>query len=32
LTGLPDKARVVVQLRGGLRVGRAATIAEEPIR
>ena len=30
--GLPDKAQVVVQLRGGLRVGRAATIAEEPIR
>jgi HlyD family secretion protein len=30
--GLSDKARVVVQLRGGLRVGRAATIAEEPIR
>ena len=30
--GLPDKAQVVVQLRSGLRVGRAATIAEEPIR
>jgi HlyD family secretion protein len=30
--GLPDKARVVVQLRGGLRDGRAATIAEEPKR
>jgi HlyD family secretion protein len=30
--GLPDKARVVVQLRGGLREGRAATIAEEPKR
>ena len=30
--GLPDKARVVVQLRGGLRDGRAATIAEEPMR
>jgi HlyD family secretion protein len=30
--GLPDKARVAVQLRGGLRVGRAATIAEEPSR
>ncbi len=30
--GLPDKARVVVQLRSGLRVGRAATIAEEPRR
>jgi HlyD family secretion protein len=28
--GLPDKARVVVQLRSGLRAGRAATIAEEP--
>ena len=28
--GLPDKAQVVVQLRSGLRVGRAATIAEEP--
>ena len=28
--GLPDKARVVVQLRSGLRDGRAATIAEEP--
>lgn len=28
--GLPDKARVVVQLRGGLRDGRAATIAKEP--
>jgi len=30
--GLPDKVQVVVQLRSGLRVGRAATIAEEPIR
>ena len=30
--GLPDKAQVVVQLRGGLRDGRAATIAEEPKR
>jgi len=30
--GLPDKARVVVQLRSGLRDGRAATIAEEPSR
>jgi HlyD family secretion protein len=30
--GLPDKARVVVQLRSGLRDGRAATIAEEPKR
>jgi HlyD family secretion protein len=30
--GLPDKALVVVQLRGGLRDGRAATIAEEPKR
>ena len=30
--GVPDKARVVVQLRSGLRVGRAATIAEEPSR
>ena len=30
--GLPDKARVVVQLRSGLRDGRAATIAEEPNR
>jgi HlyD family secretion protein len=30
--GMPDKARVVVQLRSGLRVGRAATIAEEPNR
>ena len=28
--GLPDKARVVVQLPSGLRDGRAATIAEEP--
>ena len=28
--GLPDKARVVAQLRSGLRDGRAATIAEEP--
>ena len=28
--GVPDKAQVVVQLRSGLRVGRAATIAEEP--
>ena len=27
--GLPDKARVVVQLRSGLREGRAATIAEK---
>jgi HlyD family secretion protein len=30
--GLPDKAQVVVQLRGGLREGRATTIAEEPKR
>ena len=30
--GLPDNARMVVQLRGGLRVGRAATIAAEPSR
>jgi HlyD family secretion protein len=30
--GLPDKAQVAVQLRGGLRDGRAATIAEEPKR
>jgi HlyD family secretion protein len=30
--GLPDKARVVVQLSNGLRDGRAATIAEEPNR
>jgi len=30
--GLPDKAKVVVQLRGGLRVGRAVTIAEKPSR
>jgi len=28
--GLPDKARVVVQLRSGLREGRSATIAEKP--
>jgi HlyD family secretion protein len=28
--GLPDKARVVVQLRNGLREGRSATIAEKP--
>ena len=28
--GLPDKARVVVQLRSGLREGRSATIAEMP--
>ena len=28
--GLPDKAQVVVQLRSGLRAGRAARIAEEP--
>jgi len=30
--GLPDKATVVVQLRSGLRVGRAAKIAEGPGR
>ena len=30
--GLPDKAQVVVKLRSGLRVGRAATIGEEPKR
>jgi HlyD family secretion protein len=30
--GVPDKATVVVQLRGGLRIGRAAKIAEGPIR
>jgi HlyD family secretion protein len=30
VSGLPDKARVVVQLRNGLRDGRAVTIAEEP--
>ena len=30
--GLPDKARVVVQMSSGLRDGRAATIAEEPNR
>ena len=28
--GLPGKARVVVQLRSGLREGRSATIAEKP--
>ncbi len=28
--GLPDKSQVVVQLRSGLRAGRAARIAEEP--
>jgi len=30
--GVPDKAAVVAQLRGGLRAGRAATIASEPKR
>jgi HlyD family secretion protein len=30
--GVPDKARVVVQLRSGLRAGRAAKIDEEPRR
>ena len=30
--GLPDKAMVLVQLRSGLRIGRAARIAEEPAR
>jgi HlyD family secretion protein len=30
--GLPDKAEVVVQLRSGVRVGRAATIVEEQKR
>ena len=30
--GVPDKAAVVTQLRSGLRVGRAATIASEPKR
>ena len=28
--GVPDKARVVVQLRSGLRSGRAVTLDEEP--
>ena len=28
--GVPDKAKVVVQLRSGLRAGRAAKIADEP--
>lgn len=32
VSGLPDKAQVVVALRSGLRDGRAATIAEEPKR
>ncbi len=32
VSGLPDKAQVVVKLRSGLRVGRAATIGEEPKR
>jgi HlyD family secretion protein len=30
--GVPDKARLVVQLRSGLRVGRSATINQEPPR
>ena len=30
VSGLPDKAQVVVRLRNGLRAGRAASIAEEP--
>ena len=30
--GVPDKATVLTQLRSGLRVGRAATIASEPKR
>ena len=30
--GVPDKAMVVAQLRSGLRVGRAAKIAEGPSR
>ena len=30
--GVPDKAAVLTQLRSGLRVGRAATIASEPKR
>jgi HlyD family secretion protein len=30
--GVPDKATVVAQLRSGLRVGRAAKIAEGPVR
>jgi HlyD family secretion protein len=32
VSGLPDKAQAVVQLRGGMRVGRAAAIGEEPKR
>ncbi len=32
VSGLADKAQVVVALRSGLRDGRAATIAEEPKR
>ena len=30
--GVPDKAAIVAKLRGGLRVGRAASFAEGPAR
>jgi HlyD family secretion protein len=32
IDGVPDKASVITQLRSGLRIGRAANVAEEPRR